>query len=47
MGRNHFPDHANISYQVFNKVFDNQVAAHLILHDMDIHLLKSKDVEEF
>jgi hypothetical protein len=47
LGRKHFPNHANISYQIFNKVFDNQVASHLILHDMDIHLLKSKDVEEF
>ena len=47
MGIKHFPDHAKMSYQIFNKVFDNEVAAHLILHDMDIHTLKSKDVEEF
>lgn len=47
MGRKHFPDHAKVSHQIFNKVFDDDVAAHLILHDMDIHLLKSKDVEEF
>jgi len=46
-GKRHFPNHAQKSFEVFSKLFDNQVAAHLILHDMDIHLLKSKDVEEF
>jgi hypothetical protein len=46
-GRRHFPNHSGISYQVFNKVFDDPIAADLILHDMDIHLLKSDGVEEF
>lgn len=46
-GRRHFPNHAEVSYEYFKKVFDNDVAAELILHDMDIHLLKAVGVEEF
>ena len=46
-GRRHFPNHAEMSYQYFKQVFDNDVAAELILHDMDIHLLKADGVEEF
>ena len=46
-GKRHFPNHAEISYQVFSKFYDNEVAAQLILHDMDIHTLKSDGVEEF
>jgi hypothetical protein len=46
-GRRHFPNHAEMSYQYFKQVFDNEVAAELILHDMDIHLLKADGVEEF
>jgi hypothetical protein len=46
-GRRHFPDHANVSYNVFSELFDDKVAADLIKHDMDIHLLKSDGVEEF
>ena len=46
-GKRHFPNHAEVSYQYFNQVFNNSVAAELILHDMDIHLLKSDGVEQF
>jgi hypothetical protein len=46
-GRRHFPNHDEVSYQYFKKVFDNDVAAELILHDMDIHLLKAVGVDEF
>lgn len=46
-GKRHFPNHAQISYEVFKEIFDNPVAADLILHDMDIHTLKSEGVEEF
>ena len=46
-GKRHFPNHAEVSYQIFNQVFNNPVAADLILHDMDIHLLKSDGVVEF
>jgi hypothetical protein len=43
----HFPNHAQVSYETFKQHFDNEVAADLILHDMDIHLLKSDGVDEF
>lgn len=46
-GKRHFPNHAEVSFQIFNQVFDDQLAAELILHDMDIHLLKADRVEEF
>lgn len=46
-GKRHFPNHAEVSYQIFKQVFNNDVAAELIRHDMDIHLLKSEGVEEF
>lgn len=46
-GKRHFPNHAEVSYQIFNQVFNNPVSAELIRHDMDIHLLKSDGVEEF
>ena len=46
-GKRHFPNHAEVSYQIFKQIFNNDVAAELILHDMDIHLLKSDGVDEF
>ena len=46
-GRRHFPDHANVSHKVFNKFFNDKVASELILHDMDIHLLKSDKEKQF
>jgi uncharacterized protein YlaN (UPF0358 family) len=46
-GKRHFSNHAEVSYQIFKQIFNNDVAAQLILHDMDIHLLKSDGVDEF
>jgi len=46
-GKRHFPNHAEVSHQIFKKYFDNDIAADLILHDMDIHLLKSDGVADF
>lgn len=46
-GRRHFPNHAEVSYQIFSQVFSNPVAADLVRHDMDIHLLKSDGVSDF
>jgi hypothetical protein len=46
-GKRHFPNHAEVSYQIFKQAFNDNVAAELILHDMDIHLLKSDGVEDF
>jgi len=46
-GKRHFPNHAQKSYEIFKQVFKNEVAAELVKHDMDIHLLKADGVEEF
>jgi hypothetical protein len=50
-GKQHFPDHANVSYQVWTKLFaDNPNTAligNLIKMDMDIHCLKSEQLEAF
>lgn len=47
-GRRHFPNHAQVSHDVFCQVFPKEkVAADLIKHDMDIHLLKSDGVTDF
>jgi len=46
--RVHFPNHAKISGEIFRQVFSNKdYIAKLIEMDMDVHLLKSQEVEEF
>ena len=46
-GRRHFPNHAEVSFNIFKQIFDDDHAANLIRHDMDIHLLKADGVEDF
>lgn len=53
-GKQHFPDHARVSQEVFEHVrkthqfSDNDdLISKLIREDMDIHLLKADGVEEF
>ena len=46
-GKRHFPNHAEVSYNIFIDNFNNDVAAELIRHDMDIHILKPSGVDEF
>ncbi len=46
-GKRHFPNHAEISYQTYLKISNNQTVADLIRHDMDIHVLKADGIEEF
>lgn len=46
-GKRHFPNHAKVSFQIFNQIFNDPIAAELIRHDMDIHLLKADGVESF
>ena len=41
------PQYLKVSNQIFKNHFDNDISADLILHDMDIHTLKSDGVEEF
>jgi hypothetical protein len=46
-GKKHFPNHAEVSSITFSSIFENKEVEDLIRHDMDIHLLKSDEVEEF
>lgn len=46
-GKQHFPNHAEISYQTYCNISDSTYIADLIKHDMDIHQLKADGVEEF
>jgi hypothetical protein len=47
-GRVHFPEHSTKSFEIFSKVFpDESLVAQLIKRDMDVHLLKAKDIENF
>lgn len=47
-GKRHFSDHANVSYEVYKKLFPTATTVQeLIRKDMDIHNLKGDDVAEF
>lgn len=47
-GKQHFPDHATISYLTYIRLYPEKVlVAELIRKDMDVHCLKGEDVEEF
>lgn len=47
-GKQHFPNHAMVSYLVYNKLFpEKETICELIKMDMDIHCLKGEDVEAF
>jgi hypothetical protein len=47
-GKVHFPDHAEVSYQVYRKIRpEKPLVAELIRKDMDVHCLKGEDVEAF
>lgn len=46
-GKKHFPDHANVSAQVYNKYFDNYMVHNYIKHDMFLHTCSSVEAHEF
>lgn len=46
-GKSHFKNHAEISYTIFKKLFDNEDVADMIRDDMKIHTLKSEDLCQF
>jgi hypothetical protein len=46
-GRKHFPNHAQVSSNIWREISESNLEADLMLHDMDIHLMKSKDVDDF
>jgi len=47
MGKRHFFDHANKSYEIYRQISDNQIVANLIKDDMLIHTIKDNDLENF
>lgn len=46
-GKRHFPNHAEVSKQVYLSIGGSEEVANLIAMDMDIHLLKTENIEEF
>lgn len=43
--RIHYPNHARVSYDILKKLYPEEVDLHfLVLHDMDFHTLKPKDL---
>jgi hypothetical protein len=46
-GKKHFPNHAQVSYDTFKKISDNEFVADLILHDMDVHIIKADGFDEW
>lgn len=46
-GRQHFPDHANISKRIWLEAGGDPEIGELIGMDMDAHLLKAEDIAEF
>jgi hypothetical protein len=47
MGRRHFPNHPEVSYQTWRSISDDQAIANLIRMDMKIHTMKAADIDEF
>lgn len=46
-GKQHFPNHAQLSYELWMKIGGNKIVANLMKMDMDIHNLKSEGINEF
>jgi hypothetical protein len=46
-GKQHFPNHANVSADLFYSITGDARTSNLIRQDMDIHLLKAEGCEEF
>ena len=46
-GKRHFEDHAKVSYETWLKHGGDESIGRLILHDMDLHVMKDADIESF
>lgn len=46
-GKQHFPNHAQISSDIYAKYFDNSLVKQLILDDMNFHILKSAEIQKW
>lgn len=47
LGRKHFPNHSNISYDIWKSLENPEIQCLLIKHDMDIHTLKMENFKDF
>lgn len=48
VGRTHFPNHAQVSYETWLSFSNNQIVANLILNDMKMHTMRSREeIESF
>lgn len=43
----HFKNHSKVSSDIYKEISNNETVTNLISRDMDIHLLKAKDVPFF
>ena len=46
-GKSHFPNHAEVSSIIWRSLGKPEIETYLMAHDMDIHLLKSENLDEF
>ena len=47
LGRTRYPDHAGVSHSIIRELFPTEIdLQYLVLHDMDFHTLKPKDLVE-
>tara|TARA_B100001245_G_C22894857_1_gene432068 strand:+ start:6337 stop:6882 length:546 start_codon:yes stop_codon:yes gene_type:complete len=46
-GRQHFPDHANVSADIWHSLTGDEIVSTLIRRDIDIHLFKGNQVNDF
>lgn len=45
-GKQHFPNHAQVSHDVWLEAGGDSLTAWYILHDMDFHIMKGDDLEQ-
>lgn len=46
-GKRHFPNHVKISADIWYSITNDEFISNLILHDMDIHLIKNININSF
>lgn len=47
LGKRHFPNHSQVSYETYSKVFSDDIVAKLIKHDMIFHSGSMEQIDSF
>jgi len=47
LGKQHFPNHANVSAGIWRTLGGNETVAFLMQHDMDMHTMKPSDIDGY